>query len=145
MTSTSSSRKTYCACLPVLRNADLRIGEVELAVAHESLQVDLQYVLHLGAVLALPRLQREVRELARVTPEGERHNMVEFVVANPRCIDAGLLHELSLHSVGVARGRAHGLGVAGYTNRLIDRVLVHIRIERDATVRRLDARSVLRI
>src|SRR5262249_13698622 len=89
------------------------------------------------------RLQHEIGKLAWMAPEGKRHYVVEFVVADPGRIDPSLLHQLLLHSVAVARGRAHGLRVAGFANGAVDRVLVHVRIERDATMRRLEARSVL--
>jgi hypothetical protein len=72
-----------------------------------------------------------LESLPGMSAEGERHDMVEFVIIDPSRVYSGILQQLLLNAVGIARGRPHGLGIAGYADRLVDRFLVGAGIQRN--------------
>ena len=98
---------------PVFGDAVLGVNQVDLAVTDLVLEAALEPVLFGGAVLAGPGLELEVRQFPRVAADGERNEVVEFIVTDVGFIDPLLSQESPLDAVGVARGGSDSRGVAG--------------------------------
>src|ERR1022692_3364547 len=131
------------ARLPILGDADLCFIQWDFPPAYQAVHADLQSVLPLGAMLTVPRLQREIRQVSRMAAECQRDDMVEFKVRHPRCIKPGFPEQLGLYCVGVATRWSNRLCVARNTDCLPDCFLGNVWVQRDAAVRGLNAGSIL--
>jgi hypothetical protein len=116
--------------LPVRPDRILRRIEGHVAAAHQALQFDLQAVFALGAVGAFPGLQGQVVQIARMPAQGQGNDVIELEAAFVGFeIQALLAQQAFFDAVGKARGRAHGLRVAGAADSLSQRRRGHIGVE----------------
>src|SRR5713226_1174510 len=120
--------------LPVFENFPLGVGQCHLARANQALQLRLNPVITPSAALPRPKLQLEVLELARVSAESERNDVIKFVLERLRMVAAGTLQKHLLYTMGEVSGWSYTFRVATHTDCLSNGLLSYIGVEGTAVV-----------
>jgi len=87
--------------LPILADAALRFPQRNAALAYRILQSHFELVFDLGAMIAFPRLEHQIRQLSRMAAKRQRHDMIKLIFAGALEWDALLSHELELHAIRI--------------------------------------------